>query len=293
VPKWASFFTGDQYREFLDVVHADLDRRGTPYTIDNGQVRISGSEQSFGLANLAQFAHGTDREQWPQLVATHFSRLQSTTGRDTGALAADFDQVKAILRVRLLADQTMGGMAPGDLAGSRPYAPGILLMLVYDFPDSTRSVPPDHLEGWPLDADAVWDIAIDNVRLEPQPIREEMSAKGGSFTMAVGDSFYVASRALRLAAELPPGTSDAVFATPNRHVLLWHAIRDLSVVGAMSGMTSIASRSFLEGPGSISDQLYWWHDGEVVHLPVRAQGEKIAFTPPDAFVEFLNTLAAP
>jgi hypothetical protein len=226
-------------------------------------------------------------------VAGHFANLRSTTRRDTNALAADFEQVKSILRVRLLADESMGGLDPDKVPGSRVYAPGILLMLVYDFPDSTQSVRPEHLERWPLEAAAVWEVATDNVRLEPQPIREELSTPGGSITMAVGDSFYVSSRALRLADELRPGTRDAVFAVPNRHMLLWHAIRDLSVVGAMQGMMQVTSEAFVDGPGSISNQLYWWHEGTVIHLPVRLDRKAIAFTPPDEYVEFLNTLAAP
>jgi hypothetical protein len=293
VPAWASFFTPDDYASFLDVVRADLDRSGAQYTIDDGTVRISGTDEAFGLSNLAQLAHLTERNEWPELVAGHFANLRATTGRDLGALAGDFDQVRSTLRVRLIADESMGGMSPKDIGGSRAYVPGILQVLVYDFPDSTASVPPDHVEGWPLDADAVWEVATDNVRLEPQPSRQEVPAQGGVFTMAIDDSFYVASRALRLADELPRGTIDAVFAVPNRHMLLSHAIRDVSVVGAMQAMMQVTSKAFLDGPGSISNQLYWWHDGQVVHLPISAQGDRIDFMPPEEFVALLNTLAAP
>jgi hypothetical protein len=187
----------------------------------------------------------------------------------------------------------MGGVSLGDIGGSRAFAPGILMALVYDFPDSTASVPPNHVDGWPLDADAVWEIAIDNVRLEPQPTRQEVPAQSGVFTMTIDDSFYVATRALRLADEIPPATADAVFAVPNRHMLLWHVIRDLSVVSAIQGMTRVTSKAFLDGPGSISNQLYWWHEGQVVHLPVSSQGDNIAFTPPDEFMAFLDTLGTP
>ena len=46
-------------------------------------------------------------------------------------------------------------------------------------------------------------------------------------------------------------------------------------------------------PGSSSNQLYWWHEGHVTHLPVNPEGDRIAFIPPDEFVALLNTLAAP
>jgi hypothetical protein len=293
VPEWAAFFTADEYTAFLDIVRADLDRNGVQYAVGDGFIQVTGTEQQLGLSNLAQLAHATDRSDWPELVAGHFANLRATTGRDLDALGDDFEAVRSMLRVRLLADESMGGMRLDEMGGSRAFAPGILMTLVYDFPDSTASVPPNHVEGWPLDTDAVWQIATDNVGLEPQPTRQEVPAQGSVFTMAIDDSFYVATRALRLVDEVPPGTTDAVFAVPNRHMLLWHAIRDVSVVGAMQAMIQVTSKAFLDGPGSISNQLYWWHDGNVVHLPVNADGNRIAFAPPDEFVALLNTLAAP
>jgi hypothetical protein len=292
-PDWASFFTPDAYRAFIDVVRADLDRRGATYEIGDGIVRMTGTPGELGLVNLAQVCNTVSQNDWPVVVAAHFDNLASRSGRDLDGLAADFDQVRSILRVRLLADESMGGMTPDDIAGSRRYAPGILLTLVYDFPDSTQSVASEHLESWPLDADAVWQIAIDNVRLEPQPVRQTVPAQGGAFELATGDDFYVASRVLRLVDLLPAGTIDAVVAVPNRHVLLWHVIHDASVVGAMQGMAAVAARMFSEGPGSISNQLYWWRTDAIVHLPIRVRDKATDFFPPDEFVARLNELPAP
>lgn len=293
VPEWASFFSGEEYQAFIAVVRADLDRRGDAYEIDDGLVRVAGRSDTYGLSNLAQVCNASDRDDWPGIVASHFSSVSSTSGRDTDALAADFEQVRSILRVRLLPDESMGGMRPDEIAGSRRYAPGILLMLVYDFPDSTQSVPPEHLDRWPLESESVWQVAIDNVRLEPQPTRQTVPAQGGTFELAMGDDFYVASRVLRLADEVPAGATDVVVAIPNRHALLWHAIRDVSVVGAINGMAAVAGRLFVDGPGSISDQLYWWRPGATVHLPVQADGKSVQFAPPDEFVQLLNALPAP
>ena len=135
VPDWASYFTEDEYNAFLKVLKADLDRRGLPHSIGDGFVRITGSGNTYGLTNLAQLCHSTDRQEWPGLVASHFTTLEISAARDIDAVAAEFEQIKTILRVRLLADETMGGMSAAQLAGSRPYVSGILLALVYDFPD--------------------------------------------------------------------------------------------------------------------------------------------------------------
>lgn len=293
-PEWASFFSGSEYRQFLDVVVADLRRRGLDPQVGDGFITAdTGGEEpmQWGLANLAQQCNREDPSRWGSIVATHFTALQQMVGRDMDALAADFEQVRPILRVRLMPDETMGGVAMGETASRRP-ASGMLATLVFDFPDSTATVHRDHLAGWPVDADAAFDIAIANVRAEPPPAAETIDAGGVQLNVMAGDSFYVASRALFL-GELLDGTRDAVFAVPNRHVLIWYPLADLSVVKAMSPMFQVAMNLFREGPGSISDQLYWWRGGEFVHLPHTATGNNINFVPPDDFVALLNGLAEP
>jgi hypothetical protein len=293
-PEWAAFFSGSEYRQFLDLVVADLRRRGYDPQVGDGFVTAdTGGEEpvTWGLGNLAQRCNQEDPSRWEAIVATHFTALQQMVGRDMDALAADFEQVRPILRVRLMPDESMGGVAVGETVSRRP-APGMIATLVYDFPDSTATVHQEHLASWPVSADEVFDIAIANVRAEPPPAAETVDADGVQLRVMAGDSFYVASRALFL-DELLDGAPDGVFAVPNRHVLLWYAVTDLSVVQAMSPMFQIAANLFREGPGSISDQLYWWRGGEFVHLPHSSSGKTINFAPPDDFVTLLNGLAEP
>lgn len=293
VPGWASFFSPAEYREFLDAVAADLRRRGLRFEMGDGVVRVdAGGEgpSEFGLSNLSQLCHATERVGWPALIAGHFTSLISMQGRDLDALAADYEQVAPILRVRLMPDVSMGGVELPE-AVSRPVAPGILSVLVYDFPDSTASVHRDHIASWPLDADGVFAQALDNLSREPAPIRETVDL-GGPVGAAQGDSFYVATRALRLADELPPGTRDAIFAVPNRHTLLTHAIADKGVVAVMAPLFRMTVELHREGPGSISDQLYWWREGAIVQIPHELRGRDISVYPPDEFVALLESLPA-
>jgi len=292
-PEWAAFFSGSEYRHFLDLVVADLRRRGYDPQVGDGFVAADtggGEPTRWGLGNLAQRCNQEDPSRWETIIATHFTALQQMVGRDMDALAANFEQVRPILRVRLMPDETMGGAAVGETVSRRP-ASGVIENLVYDFPDSTATVHQDHLSGWPIDAAEAFDIAIANVRAEPPPAAETIDADGVQLGVMAGDSFYVASRALFLDELL--GGRDGVFAIPNRHVLIWYPLADLSVVKAMSPMFQIAMNLFREGPGSISDQLYWWRAGEFVHLPHTMSGNNVNFVPPDDFVAVLNGLAEP
>jgi hypothetical protein len=299
VPEWASFFKPAEYAAFMATLEADLRRRGLAFEHHDGilEVQTSGeTPDQLGILNLAQRCRMANRSDWPAVIAEHLSSLLSLTGRDLDALAADFEQARDILRIRLYADETMGGMAP-ELNGPvlRPLATGILLGLVYDFPDSIASVSSDQLGAWPLAESEVLSIARANTLAEPPPMRQTIPAANGSALEGMmGESFYVASRVLGL-RELMPADSvaGALVGVPNRHVLLWHPIVDLRSVSAMTTMAPMIQEMFRDGPGSISNQLYWWQDDELTHLPIKPNRKGFDFAPPDAFVELLNGLEPP
>lgn len=288
LPDWSPFDDGRTHKAFLDAVEADLRRRGIPFTMDDGVVLVPTEDEDepgqFGLSNLSQQCAAVERDDWSRLIATHFTSVFSIQGRDLDALAADYEQVRPILRIRLMPDESMGGVSvPGSTV--RPVAPGTLAVLVYDFPDSTASVHVDHLAGWPVDEDAAYEQALANLDQEPKSLSEDMEVEpGASVRILYGDSFYVATQALRLGDVLPPGTTDALVAVPNRHTLIVHPIVDGGAVTAMQPIYRLAAQLFREGPGSISDQPYWWHEGHLVVIPHHVKGRDVTVVPPDGLL---------
>jgi hypothetical protein len=296
LPEWSPFGDGRTHQAFLHAVEADLRRRGIDYTMGDGVVLIPAAGEDepgqFGLSNLSQQCAALAPDDWPRVIATHFTSVFAIKGRDFDALAADYDQVRPILRVRLMPDESMGGGAiPGTTV--RPIAPGIIAVLVYDFPDSTASVHDDHLASWPVSADAAFEQGLANIALEPMPLSDDMEVEpGSSLRLWYGDSFYVATRALRLGEILPDGTSDALVAVPNRHTLVVHPIVDGGAIPAMQAIYRLAVQLYRDGPGSISDQPYWWHDGTLVQIPHQEHGRKIAVVPPEGLVAVFETVLA-
>ena len=296
LPDWSPFDDGRTHQAFLDAVEADLRRRAIPYTMDEGVVLVptEGEDEpgQFGLSNLSQQCAAAEREDWSRVIATHFTSVFSIKGRDLEALAADYAQVRPILRIRLMPDESMGGVSvPGSTV--RAIAPGIQAVLVYDFPDSTASVHVDHLAGWPVDTDAAFGQALANLDQEPSPLSEDMEVDPGtSVRIWYGDSFYVATQALRLTDVLQPGTTDALVAVPNRHTLIVHPIVDGGAVAAMQPIYRLAAQLFREGPGSISDQPYWWHDGELVAIPHHVKGRDVTVVPPDGLLAVFEAVIA-
>jgi hypothetical protein len=295
-PEWSPFDDGRTHREFIDAVEDDLRRRGVPFEMGDGVVLIptEGDDRpaEYGLSNLSQQCAAGDRDDWSRIIATHFTSVFSIRGRDLDALAADYEQVRPILQIRLMPDASMGGVdVPGSVV--RPIAPGIHAVLVYDFPDSTASVHDEHLGAWPVDVDEAFDQGLRNLDQEPAPLSDDMEVEPEtSVRVWYGDSFYVATRLLRLADLLPPGTTDALVAVPNRHTLLVHPIVDGGALAAMQPIYRLAMQLFREGPGSISDQSYWWHEGRLEQIPHHTKGRDVTVVPPDGLLAVFEQVIA-
>jgi len=284
VPDWAAGLDGPTYTTFTKAVLKDLTGRGFTARIDDGYAIVDrGTEEPyrFGLSNLVQLCHQIDKRDWPGAIAEHFSNLLTTMGRDLDALAADYTQVAPILRVRLMPDASAGLELPG--AVTRPVATGVQAVLVYDFPDSTANVRADHVDSWPVDVDGAFAQGLEN-QLEPLGTPTRRDNEEIELSLYLGDGFYVATWALRLREVLPPGTTDAIVAVPTRHSLIVHPIVDKRAIQSLGAIYRVAVTVERAGPGSISDQPYWWHEGLFTHVPHHFDGETVVAAPPEGLL---------
>lgn len=103
----------------------------------------------------------------------------------------------------------------------------------------------------------------------------EVPVEGGARLYSLyGDSPFVASKALFLAAVVRQVTSEslpdagALVAVPSRHNLVYHPIADGSVVDAVNSLAAYALGAHEDGPGALSPRVYWWHRGGLTSLTV-------------------------
>jgi len=297
VPSWATFFDGEEYDHFMQVVADDLARRGD-VTIEEGVAELEiegGGQHRLGLQNLAQLCNQVEEDQWEELVREHFDRvIVSTHTHDLEAIGRDFSQVKSIVKVRLYARESLGELTASTI--HRDLGEDLVSVLVYDLPDAVATVPTEAPSHWPLTLDEVFEIALANVLEQDEVETEVLDLDDGTkFSVMVGESFFVTSHMLVLENYLQPVTSmGALVAVPNRHTLLFAPIADLTVVDTLHAMAILANRRHAEGPGSLSPSLYWWRDGTLLALPTEIDDDGVRFFPPAEFVEgCLERLAKP
>jgi hypothetical protein len=296
-PDWAGFFQPVEFSTFLNMIKADLDRRGLLTHIDgpNGVVmlRNPGQEaQRLGLQNLAQMCHTQDCARWPEVIARHFSTVlnMDEASQLLEDCARDFEKARGLIKVRLYPRDWASMSVPTVY---EELAEGFVAALVYDLPDRIGSVHPDHAAAWNVSQQDLFEIGLANVRANDLVKHAHTDLpKGGTLQHLIGDTFFAASHALFLDEYLPADNHwGAVVAMPHRHAVFFHPIANLSVVPSINALIFLADKMFQDGPGSISPSLYWFRAGGFTLLPARISKKSIEFHPTAEFVEMLSELS--
>lgn len=289
VPAWAGFWGLEAYRAFTEAVELALVERELEAVHRDGVVAVAlpdGRPLQLGLQNLAQRCARLPRHRWAPLIAEHVDRLLGAEGEAGSLDRQDFEAVRSQLKVRLYPAEAVADSDADAVILARP-AEGLVAVLVYDLPHTVSSVGAEEAKTWGRDPEELLAVGLENLAAEPPPEREDLELERGVVLRVLsGPSFFVSSHLLRLDGFLPSGlVYGALVSVPTRHLLLLHVIRDSRVLLAINAMIPKAHVAYQQGPGSLVPNLYWWRDGQLVHLPTTVQTDAVKFTPPAAFVK--------
>jgi hypothetical protein len=300
-PDWAPFFAPEEWAIFVATLGWDLDRRGMKHRIDldSGCVHVEIPPQMrvpnvLGLQNIAQVCRGRPRDRWAELIAHHFDvAFDVKDGIAADALAKDWSRAKDAVKLRLYVEQHV----PNVPVVTWPIADGLVAVLTFDLPDTVISVRSEDREGWEIDDDALFAIALANVKKDGILSTSSVDL-GHDTTLSViegGGTFFGATHALLLDDYVPSAARHgAVLAIPHRHVVVFHPLIDLRAVRAIQTMIVSTAKMYAEGPGSISMDLYWWRrDRALLRLACELEGDTIRFVPHADFVALMESLPPP
>ena len=301
LPIWARALGTQGFRTFIALVEEYFARRNISIRLDadEGVLRPTPGvlEQSsvFGLQNIAQTCSQADRDRWRDLIESHFDCIFVDAEKPDvdNALTmdvSDFGRMRPFIRSRLY---------PLDLLNQsvetvhQPGPEGTVEVIVLDLPRSVRTVARSEADAWPATHDELFKIGRDNLRTAGLMKDNAVQVQPGvELHLYAGDSFYSASHALIIDDYLPTDLSlGALVGVPKRDILLTHHIRNIGATEAIGAMLQAIIGMHQDGPGSLSAQLYWHHDGEFITLSYAVRGDTLDFTPPEAFVDMLGMLA--
>ena len=290
------------FRTFINLIERYFTVRNIRIVVDadEGVVKpdLSAIAQSsvFGLQNIAQVCHQATLEQWDQLISTHFDSIFAVKQEDS-ALHIDlsnFGKIQSQLRSRLY---------PVEIANHtseivhRSGPEGTLEVLALDLPTTVRTISKMEAAQWKFDEEELLDIGRRNLRnsglLKSTMVPLEQGTKLHLYS---GDNFYAASHVLIFEDYLLQDTArmhkyGALVGIPKRDVMLVHYIQNVGAVEAIGAMLQVIIGMHRDGPGSITPNLYWYHDQEFELLPYELEGQSLNFTPPNEFLALLNELS--
>jgi len=291
---WAPHFTPAQGQQFLSDVSTELQRRKMPHeVVDTGVfvTKSDGETQTWGLGNLAKICGTCEPDHWPAVIREHFDNISRIKQDDISGQVRNYHDVKKLLKIIL---QPGEYIQTAEKSVCREVAEGVVASLVYDFPQYTATVLRSRVDNWDIGKDDLFEIALENtIRDHPLEL-QELDVEGVKLSIVRTDHFFAASHALHLAPFVPSDCPHGVLlGIPIQYSLFMHTIRDLSAVDAIMKMLRLVRGINENEPRPVSDQLYWWNDGNLTIIPSKVRNNQLELSPSAEFIETLNKLKAP
>jgi len=233
----------------------------------------------YGLVNLAQELSDIPEDEWPVRVGERLTML----GAISPEFPPDYEQAGPNLRVRLSAD----GSDPG-WAAYRRICDGLDEILMMRNDVGCITVSPPQIDSWGVSVDRAFKDARQQT-IWDEPRERRILARGDSRLVWVRANFFASSVLLSLDHLLSPKNQfGAVAMAPCRDALLYTEVNDDRITASVAGMIEIGSQWFVDGPGSISPEVFWYQrDGKISRL-VKAVGREFV---PCWGTEFSQVLA--
>ena len=295
VPEWASFFDGREYSLFMKEIDNYFKKLNVKYEIRDGQMIVEENEFGFsnlGLTNVGQVCKQDEPEYYAEIITEHFSSLirSNEFNRAFSKISDNFDEVKKYIGVRLYDYAYISHVDQGNLIG-KDFAGDIYEMIVFDFPDSVVGIRPEQTTAWNTTTDELFEIGRENIKARYPSIITKEAFGEFAIWFVQGDHFFVPNIVFDLENKKElVGSMGSLVGLPHRHAALIYPIESLEVVNAINGIIPAIYGMNQEGPGSLSNNLFWYKDQKFTHLPYKIDDNKLQFFPPDNFLDLLNGL---
>lgn len=296
IPEWASFFDIKEYTLFIKEVENYFKSLNIQFKIGNGQVDVNENEFGFsnlGLVNVAQVCKQDDQKHYKEIIIEHFNSMirANKFDKEFEKIANNFEEVKKYIGVRLYDNEYVAYVGKENTVG-KDFAGNIYSTIVYDFPDSVLSIKPEQIIPWKKTVDELFEIGIANIKAN-YPLSITKQAFGEfSIWFVQGEHFFTPNIVFDIEnrQEELIGSKGSLIGLPHRHSAIIYPIENLEVVKAINGIIPTIYGMNQEGPGSLSNNLFWYNDKTFTQLPYKIEEGKLQFFPPENFIELLNEL---
>lgn len=296
VPDWAPFANHTVYEVFMSEVKRYFDVEGLVSQHRDGVMFVQdkeGKQQQLGLVNLAQMCLSTDPTKYRDIIKVHFDIIvrRSDLGATPSGDEQPFETAKEDIGIRIYNADSIKNLPKLPIT-AKDIAPGLCSLLVMDLPEKIESLSNDAIERWGVPAEELSEIGLQNIRNRYDLTPEQIDLEGIKVWLSSGDHFYSANLVFDLDRyDGLVGPYGALVTCPVRNACFVYPIADMEVLMTIHKLIPIILGMHRDGPGSLSDKLYWYHDDKLIDLPFDLKDNDLTFSPPAEFVQVLQKLA--
>lgn len=180
-----------------------------------------------------------------------------------------YDTCAPRLKIRLMGKEQMA-LSP-DPNFTQEKIPGVCSMLMVDTPTFLFGVPHAIAQEWGHPLEALFETALENLRADTALKADPAPHPGLSIVRWYGTKPTAASHALILDRYLARDWRlGHLVCIPDRETLFVHTVTDSTVWENALALQHFTAHAYSTNPGPISQQVYYWHDGEFELFPVHA-----------------------
>lgn len=296
VPDWATFFSKGEYTVFSKAVNDFFQKLNLEYKIDDGVIYVGENDFGFkqlGLHNLAQMCKQNNTKDYPTVIKDHFETMIRIHrfNEEFDKINNDFEKIEKYIGVRIYDREYAANLEKENLL-IKEFAEGLVAMLIFDLPESVMNIKPEQIINWGKTVEELFEIGKKNIKKNYPVNLSEYKVQEHNIWFAEANHFFASSIAFDM-TDYPQiiGKQGSLISFPNRHNVIIYPINSLDVIGVINHMLYLTSRMYEDGPGSLSDKIYWYNNGQYLNLPHRIENEKQIFAPPQEFVDALNNMA--
>ena len=295
IPNWASFFNQSEFQRFDKEINRYFKKLNVDFSIKDGIVDVDENDFGFynlGLTNVAQICKQENSNLYKEIIADHFDSMirANAFDKEFNKIVNNFEEVKKYIGVRLYDNEYVAHIGK-ELTLGKDVAGDIYAMLVFDFPESITNIQPEQIQPWNKSFDELFEIGKENIREKylVNFTKEEFE----KFSILFGNADHFFTPNIVFEMENRPellGSYGSLVAMPHRHSILIYPIENLEVVEAINGLIPAVYGMHKEGPGSISNDMFWYLNNTLTKLPYNLENNRLQFIPPDSLVEMMNKL---
>lgn len=295
VPEWASFFNQREYKEFLKAIERCFYEKNIVYTIDDQTLSAEPNDFGFGqmgLKNVAQVCGQTDISFYQKTVNEHFDTLLRTCvfDKEFGEIKNDYEQIKEYLGVRLYPHGYFAQVGLHNTIG-KDFSGNIYAAIVYDTPDSIESVSASDAEKWGKSVDDLFETGIKNIWSKYGVQLSEEEIEGFNIWFAQAEHFFTPNIVFdKETLKDLSGREGLLIGLPHRHAAILYPVNDALAADFIDSLIMVVNNMYNEGPGSLSNNIFWYKDGYFENLPYEIEDGAIVLSPPESFTSMLESL---